>query len=551
MRSKADAKDPELIRRVNAAAGLHPWLSTIIHKAARNNASKEELAKLGRVVARLGRGEGVGEGEGPTPPKLQQPKAQAPKAQHPKSQPPKPEQSNERPKSEQANAEQPDAAEESDNEDIDMTGPKQVGGGSLPPSIDSNDSAATAVEPTVAASAPIPSVLAPVDGASTSYKIPSTFTQPPPATSQPQPTFSAVPSRPPAVHAPPQPAPPRRIYPLPPPFLLVAFKETPTEKYLLPLGSQSYVSRVGEERPKVPPRKTTPQTASAEASSTAPPPSSADQPRGRTRASLGRGAKEAVEAKAAPAPSPAPEEVAKTPVEEPVEVRSKPLDPPIPGACPEKGTVLLSTIVPLGEWQKPDWPNFEKRMPFYSREYDEKLPQVGQAIDTVSNTPASKTSPTVSKTGPTSPLQRPRHGPAPYTGPKLDTKRLLNLAAESFMPEEGSVQAVTIRIEGLHQSAWQRMRWVLDHVEGMEMKALSAVRPDLLESLPPPPAPTPGVPYVPKPFDPNLHPRLRSAYADLRKSYFEHLLQRKTQRSFPRLRIAVPRADIKDAMTDK
>jgi len=665
MPQKANEQEPDLIQRVNQAATQHPWLSVIIHKAARNTASKEELAKLGRIVARLGKGEGVGEGplDGlPQTPRT--PATSVTSVATPRPPVPTNSKADSKPavgasgsamvpvsttastaqaassKTATAPAEtkqpaattEPPVDDDSSDDDFDMTGEPQTGGGPIDPELlpdvaRSNTSAPSASTSLSAPSVSVTSAAGAVASVSTSQSGPPVPTTPgsqgqlsaPPAPSPSEtklepattatPSIAArlptnaspgglpdrghpdIPTKPAALSNVPPP-PPNRIYPLPPPFLLIAFKETPTEKFLLPLGSQSYVSRIGS--PVVAKTTAPPEvTASLVAQTSLPGPAvlgdeatpQSVPARGRTRQSLGRGAStpqgikkeglkdvDAAEAVAAEEICPAlPRQPARSGL------------PLLPGISPPKGTVLLSTIIPVDDWLKPDWEKLAQRMPFYSKAYDEVLvPSIsGPDAPVASHAEATEAQPSKP---PKSPKTRIRVPPSPRSHRRGDTaaqvpsernidpNTLLNMGAESFMPPEGNVRAVTIRLEGVDDAAWNKMRWVMDHIDGVEMKALGVARPDLLEtSVTGPataetaapaaanaanaanvaPAGTPTRPPIPKPFDPSLHPRLRKAYDEYRQHRIERLLQRVPSRTFPKFRLPGPRTDIKDAMADR
>ncbi|OCF38872.1 hypothetical protein I317_07352 [Kwoniella heveanensis CBS 569] len=228
---------------------------------------------------------------------------------------------------------------------------------------------------------------------------------------------------------PPPPPPPKPTYPLPPPFILIAFKEQPTEKYLIPLGQNSFISRIGGDFVTGPPPKPEPSPepepepttlsqaepkpvisdaeveASAKISAQAVPgaqsalgsisinvtkampegtvaalPLRNVKPlRSRTRQSLGRGAKDQ-----APPPTPAATTATPPPVSPAVELapaealpeppaKLRPISglPPLPGTQPPPGTVLISTVVPSGEsrWGRPDWERLAQRLPFENPEF--------------------------------------------------------------------------------------------------------------------------------------------------------------------------------------
>jgi len=396
--------------------------------------------------------------------------------------------------------------------------------------------------------------------------------------------------------------------------LLIAFKEMPTEKFLLPLGSQSYVSRIGSSavtKDLAAPGAATPTeaiksdvTTGAEKSTETAAVAAVETPlpasgRGRTRQSLGRSATKPTVVKKEESKSvdvPKLVELQQPPPSAPRQpVRSE--LPPLPGISPPHGTVLLSTIIPVDDWLRPDWDKLAQRMPFYSKAYDEAVfpPSTGM---NASDTPAASASTADPINVPRSPKTRARVPPSPRSHRRIDAapqkpserdidpNTLLNMGAESLMPPEGNVRAVTIRLEGVDDTAWTKMRWVMDHIDGVEMKALGAARPDLLEASvtapasPTPPAPVPTStggtssapartpapvpdstpiptatpsaprPPVPKPFDPTLHPRLRKAYDEYRRIRVQGLLARVASRTFPKYRLPA-RTDIKDALSDR
>ena len=544
-RALNNPKPPTLIQRVNTAAAQHPWLTVIIHKAARSSASKEELAKLGRVVARLGRGEGVGEGpdEGlPTP--IAEPSTSfSPPAGHPVRS--------------TAGA---DDSSDSDSE-ADMTGPKQVGGGSIPPKI------------------------TPVSGSTVSPALGSTPARPPGASSstatpshQAEPTTAfksgAASTNPKSKlnHRPtpytPSPlitlAPPRRpTYPLPLPFLLVAFREAPTEKFLLPLGSQSFVSRVGADYVTSPPpveKKADPiQVSVAPATAPEPIPASPAVPdtaalvtsgrgRGRTRASLGRTKQEAPAVVAEPELEPEAEQL----VEESKSTPRRSDLPILAGMKPVDGTVLLSTMIPADGWVKSDWVKLGERLPF------------GKTVTRVKQEPSAS----IPSDQPTPTTPYNQNGRPASSVDQSSLSNPLNLAAESLLPDEGDLHAVTIRLNDVDDRAWRRMKSVMEEVERVDMVSLGEAEPELLV-IEYTSAPTPGIqtgeapgiasvpasqavlPSAPRPGPTKITPLLRSTYIQRKRSRFQALLRRIPPRPFLRYRLPSPLPSLVEATSDK
>ncbi|CAK9786214.1 unnamed protein product [Cutaneotrichosporon oleaginosum] len=269
----------------------------------------------------------------------------------------------------------------------------------------------------------------------------------------------------------------------PPPFLLVAFKGQETEKFLLPLGQHSYLSRVGGDYITSPPptpaaiaAPVASTTASATvASSVAQAPASTpaevtpvqpsaeveqppvEEPRGkkRTRASIARAAPK-------PPTKPAPAQPAPTPKQEKVkEPTPPPVDPlanipPMPGQPPAPGTVLLSTYIPIEPYIKPDWPKLAERLPFHNPAFIDKL----------------KVAPMEAKTEPLSPKRALRH----VREDKRPREYLLNVAAEEWLPE-GPLEPVTIRLLGVDDRTWARMKSVVEQVEKTELEAMVRAEP--------------------------------------------------------------------------
>lgn len=632
---------PDLIRRVNEAATKHPWLSQIIHKAARTQATKEELAKLGRVVNRLKEGKDVGEGPEdpasfisrppgmmPGRPPTQAGPSSAPQPSMVRIPPPMPAPTNlsDAPQSDTlaVPAADPDLSsavsnssgpltpppEEDESDDdsvVDMSGPRQVGGGpggvdpmtmksenaelsaDTPIPTSSNAVAGTdrdPLHPTGPAPSPYPVMppYRPVD--SSSFSAPSHYRPPYSPAGRPIPQFR--PPQPysnvsPALQSPstspfPQPAPPpppRPTYPLPPPFLLVAFKEAPTEKFLLPLGSLSYISRRGGELDISPVKSRTPPPDVQLPSLPAPDPINvipepAAPIKSRTRASLGRNAKPPTPEPAAPHINPEP-----TVEEPPIPEKPKPLRShlrPLPGNEPTDGTVLISTFLPAGEWEKPDWKALSTLLPFdkphsehKSRESSAvKLEPSAQGPDSSVSNMSGANEPAHPNT--TTTVTQDSPGPLPVRG------KLLNLGAESFLPAEGEVHPVTIRLGDVSDAVWQRIKTISGMVSTAEMKSLGEQEPGLMStpeakdfvpllrsdsSLPTAPPHNelaqPSVPHFPpvarQPFQASVE--LRESYSLRKRNLFRHLLTRVPSRNFLRFRLSSPRPDIIEATTDK
>lgn len=663
---------PDLIRRVNEAATKHPWLSQIIHKAARTQATKEELAKLGRVVNRLKEGKDVGEGPDdpaslpaqnrPLPPATGSARPVARPPTIPTSAapvlppPPQPTSSTVQssvsgpststsnpPRSEtlpvpQAGADMsrtlsnssgpltppPNDGESDDEGDVDMSGPRQVGGGPggldpalidptlkdgadprLPPpsaaipapAPPNNPAQHASGTPNVASSTPVqPSLTTYRPSDSSAFSAPSQYRPPNPSMAPlyaqsrppypypqqypPGPGTAAYTSASPA--PPPPPPPPRPTYPLPPPFLLVAFKEAPTEKFLLPLGSLSYISRQGGDpeplqplpKPLTPtpiPTQATPvpvSDSSLIATNTSLPIKS------RTRASLGKGAK-------VPTPEPQTPPAKPEPTVESPDVPKKPEPPrsglnPLPGTQPAHGTVLLSTFIPAGEWQKPDWNALSVSLPFNNPLFEPKIkPATEVKVESPSIVNATANGEvTASPKSTTKRKSKASEESNAATGNSPDLMpvrgKLLNLAAESFIPEESEVHAVTIRLGDVTDAVWQRIKTISGMIVTAEMKSLAEQEPSLMATsesskpasevkseplpsvggsmttnLPPPAVPAPSRPG----FQPS--PELKESYLERKRNWFRSLLERVPARKFLRFRLSSPRQDIIDATTDK
>lgn len=473
--------------------------------------------------------------------------------------------------------------------DVDMTGPEQVGGGPLsdprdpqgpPPAPlpaaapsrveqqqpgqvgntpQSSPAISAGIRPTTETQTPSQSISArPSVPPSTSNAVPIRTPQsaaqivaPPPSQI---PNQSSNPSSfNPGFRPPSYPSQPRRIYPLPPPFLLVAFKDAPTEKYLLPLGSQSYISRVGGDivtsRPK--PAVSLPATSSMETAAPVDQPmvnaeTKPSKPKGKPktkgkRALLSR--KKAVEI-LEPEPEPSEESeddepLPATPVEEKL--------PVLPGSNPDGGTVLVSTIVPVEKWLKPDWTELGKRLPFEHRDFDlnpitltpispveskrevpmpvpaspaEGVAPSGEGASSMAD-PDSASGPSTNSTS-TRPLRQytsttkiaePAAKPPSSSKPVKKTPKpsVLNLGALSFLPAEGGLQPVTIRLAGLSDNAWRRVQKVVKVAEEFEMAMMARDEPELREIPPakiaPAPSPAPAGHSSPAPAASSTQPR--------------------------------------------
>ncbi|OCF55370.1 hypothetical protein L486_06853 [Kwoniella mangroviensis CBS 10435] len=638
---------PQLIQLVNQAATRHAWLSTLIYKAAGSTANQVELERLGKAVARLSRGEPIEDlappvptaqaAAGPGPPTAAQaassaatpatkpasatvptaapttsstaststPSAPAPWSENTPSAQSAPTivqsaTSSEPPVPVTANS--TSKAEDSDSDDeVDMTGRPQVGGGPLPlsselgtakpPAVPNSNTSVTlpgpssqtsqsntsgpAVTPTTTASGtlvdpkssasqsstaavtptpvtpdlPNPALSAPrvstADSNAQADQIPSatptTTIRPPPIPPFAQPS----PVERPTIATPPPPSPllpppPKPTYPLPPPFLLLAFKEQATEKFLLPLGQRSFISRVGgdyvtDPRPPTPEPEPVPQAISP------PPPqtstegpkmetnvftgSSTDAPahldtsavindvpshstltessaapgkplRSRTRQSLGRHAKEptiSTPSEPPKKPTPAPEPIPPT-TQEP---KSKPKPesglPSLPGQIPPPGTVLLSTFILSGpsRWEKVDWEKLKERLPFDNPIFWDKPPEpllevkkenIEDATTTSVSTPVQPQS--------TRGLRHPRMNSdstkkaTQEKGKSVpDKPELLNLAVEEFKPSQGDLQPVTIRFMGITDEVWKKMKDIMEMAERHEIESMFRKEPGLLEGV--------------------------------------------------------------------
>lgn len=256
---------------------------------------------------------------------------------------------------------------------------------------------------------------------------------------------------------------------------------------------------------------------------------------------------------------------------EPVPIEAKPELPksglpPLDGTAPADGVVLISTFLPADEWQKPDWNALSSFLPFNNPRFDRNP---AKATEVKVEPEPEQTDPKASPSSPRS-VKRSRQvavTEAPVAPDDLPFRgKLLNLAAESFMPEEGDLHAVTIRLSEVTDQVWQRIKTISGMIATAEMKALGEHRPDLMPNpvpaagaipapisvTPPVSSPTPSMPPPPStrmPFVPG--PELREAYLSRKRNLFRHLLQRVPTRKFLRFRLSSPRPDIVDATNDK
>jgi hypothetical protein len=411
------------------------------------------------------------------------------------------------------------------------------------------------------------------------------FPRPPPLASYVPPTSSSIPpsfAPPPATAMPPPPPPPPRpIYPRIPPFLFIAFKDAPTEKFLIPLGANSFISRAGGDHVTYPAP-----VAKAPPPALPLPPLSSPQPiavpvppmpvsaaavtpaevrvvpagKGRTRQSLGRGAKEAPTpplTKEDPVPPP-PDPPIPEPAEEPA-----PVVPPRPVRIvesPRPGTVILSTLMPTSEWEEPDWRELEKALP-----WNTPVPPRPPPVSAYPGGPGSP-APLTSLPGgmyshdPT--LGRPPAGSPSHPAPSLVQslpRPVLNLGAVDLTPAEGDLQPMTIRLSGMDDHAWSRMKQIVDIVEMAELEVLGRKEPELLV-LPGStgtPAVTSTAPHTSQlpPSSQPPHPlalqQVRETYLTRKKARFARLLGRVPSRSFLRLRTEKADPALAEALSDK
>lgn len=591
---------PDLIKRVNEAATQHSWLSQIIHKAARSQATKEELAKLGRVVNRLKEGKDIGEGADDLPTTSNQAgPSQAPIRPPPATAQVVPSRASSHGNSQEAQADTtadspgsgsltpaPDDGSDGDS-DVDMKGPQQVGGG-YPDGVDP-DREVQNTTPTVPTSVPPlqqPQMSSPwisqhpsqyqtsgpsqpLPYASAQARDSSSFASSPPSSAtisrtsgvyQPHPgAYAAYGISPPLPGSVNQhnlagtgmPPPPRPTYHLPPPFLLVAFKEAPTEKFQLPLGSLSYISRVGE-------KEETDETPISSASDSTPAPAtlvptvvslatgSTVASRKPTRASL---SKEKLSS-----PPPIKFDAPKSEIEQTPKITNPRLSPDLPrlsGASPSNGTVLISTFVPRLVWEKPDWEDLATRLPFGNPLFERPVPTTNQVK--VESSPEPHIS--SGHDSPQRSMEKSRSASEAHNQPgaaddPLPVKgKLLNLATESFFPEDGAVHAVTIRLSDVTDQTWQRLKTINGMATTAEMKSLGEHSPHLMpKEGPAVAAPLGQAPRIP-PFQPS--PELRLEYSARKKTFFRRMLTRVPARKFLRYRLPDYRPDLVEATSDK
>ncbi|WVW82399.1 hypothetical protein I302_104406 [Kwoniella bestiolae CBS 10118] len=526
---------------------------------------------------------------------------------------------------------------DSDNE-VPMTGRPQVGGGPLPVDVEDTASAAPA-EPARPAPSAQPVAKPPESSAETSEQpisnAPDIGTVPPAPTPDITKPSDPVPIAPPNVGSatqgapatsfasprpqlaasspserlptPTPPPPPKPTYPLPPPFLLIAFKEQPTEKFLLPLGQRSFISRVGGEwvtgpRPPSPEPILQPEpqphmqaedakpevnVSTSVANDTAPisapsaltndttpqdtPAIIAKPLRSRTRQSLGRHAKEppaAIPTVPSKEPTPLPEPEV---IEEPkVEVKPKPISglPPLPGQVPAPGTVLISTFIPSGStrWAKVDWEKLKEGLPFDNPIFWDKVekPESQSTVEVKKESNESPSTSTIVRG-----LRHPRTNSDSTKKGKIEAGKpeLLNLGAKDFMPSQGDLQPVTIRLTDISDEVWKKMRDLMEVTERHEIELMFRKEPGFFDGVdleneqptqarqspstipdnhpPVPPTPSRGL-------SSKILASLRPTYLARKISLFNALLQRVPGRSFLTRRLPPPPPDeIVEATSDK
>ncbi|WWC66517.1 uncharacterized protein I206_100420 [Kwoniella pini CBS 10737] len=439
-------------------------------------------------------------------------------------------------------------------------------------------------------------------------------------TNPPVPPFAQPP--PPPQIATNTPPPPKPTYPLPPPFLLIAFKEQPTEKYLLPLGIRSFISRVGGEyvtgprppepdslsipapasiavnreisfiptqaelgSPTVPTASSEPTTESIAGTAPFPPidptviiPVPTKPLRNRTRQSLGRHAKELPDPATDSLPSePIPLSDTEVKAEPEIIVRSRPQSglTPLPGQKPEAGTILISTILPSGlaRWEKIEWDDIKKGLPFDNPEFWDTS---DKPLTEVKEEPQEPSSPVV----PQQPSRALRHARSTSDmaekpqKPKNLKPEILNIASKDFVPAEGDVQPVTIRLAGIDDNVWKKMKNIAEITEKHDIERMFEHEPVLLDGIEVYPyrkvekPSTEIVPLVPENQDPvtpgapkiqnitrgltsKAIELLRPTYLARKAAGFTELLKRVPTRSFLQTRVAEPIQEIIDATADK
>ena len=580
-------QDPMLIQRVNQAAAKNPWLAVLIHKAARQQASREELSQLGRAVGKLGRGEDVGPTPDPPSTTTSSPMPPGPSASSSTSAaqsaavrlPPPPPTSTpsvaSAPTSAPAPVNPPSKAPEADSDDdsdVDMKGPPQEGGGPIPAALEEEISVASHQPQTtehadspaagVVAPAPVPSPSPPggsgqhvgPEGGPTVLPTPTTQVR-----TDPQPQLVQTP----AINRPldpgqraapvmmPPPPPPRPVYPMPPPFLLVAFRELPTEKYLLPLGSSSFISRVGgdwvtsspppsqtswmagtaSQHPGQPTAETTPITETTPGQTndthTPGPPAGPAAVSGRTRArqSVGKPIKAAT--------PPPPKESTPPSVAPTVELPpSSGLDP-LPGMEPSPGTVLLSTLIPP-TWLQPDWAELGKSIPFGNPAFQVGVSRPPVAVEVKKELLENGES---IKPLPKLPSDSNRSLGLPF---------LLNLGAKDFVPPDAPLQPVTIRLSGIDDKVWHQMKSIISVVEQADVQAIALQETATSARKEESQAPTMDAASLAAAL-----PKSRETWGERRRARFRDLLRRVPSRKFLRMRVDVPPSDILEATSDR
>ncbi|WVO12989.1 hypothetical protein L204_100598 [Cryptococcus depauperatus] len=554
------AASPQLIQLVNQAASRHSWLSSLIYKAAGSTASAEELEKLGKAVARLSKGEPINDlasaasvGSAASKPPETAKNAHTKAADKPASSTcnvstPLSSMSNyDSPKNTDKNAadKQNDDDDDDDSDgEVDMKGPKQVGGGPMPFSDTPIASGSTSVPLSAPANSAIPIVrpsLSAVTNFTSNTSSPdvSSIPRPPPLTTN-------VKTSPSVNHFTPSPKP---TLPCPPPFLLLAFKERQVDKFLIPLGSRSFISRIGgdyvttkspidisstldtkgsavpmHQKDSRPVSKTsisrelealrtdTPEGAFVTNESQEQTPK-----QGRTRASFSRASTKPVDAPF---------------VEQPAEPEKSVLAPqPIlrtglssfPEQTPRDGTVLLSTLVPADQWTKVNWDTLGKKLPW--NEDWERSDQNRVKDEDKESTLTSEVT-----------------YPKPFT-----SKPLLNLATEDFLSPDGPLNAVTVRLGEIDDNLWRRIKTIMSTVERTEIKSLADAGKLLLPKI----LAASEDELVSK-AHPADNPVVKAAYLKYKQNLFSLLTPRaRRPRRFLRTRLSSPPSDLIDATFDR
>jgi len=215
--------------------------------------------------------------------------------------------------------------------------------------------------------------------------------------------------------------------------------------------------------------------------------------------------------------------------------------PPVPGTKPADGAVLLSTFLPTDGWLRPDWEELETHLPFGKAD--------GIKLKQESPLPPTPSLPNV----PVGPSIAPR----PRATPKL-----LNLGAKSFLPLEGDLHAVTIRLSDINDRVWRRVKWIMEEVERAEMAADGETEPKLPAADSTPtignsadfaqPALSASASTDPsRPPSAKVIPLPRSTYLHKKRSRFQSLLRRVPPRPFLRYRLPQPIPSLIEATSDK